>query len=164
MEAFLSNNTKFNSTDDCINFMYNICTEEKEFKIMEYLDKSVTKEELLEYFISHTKSDAELDVELIKDYIDGLNEEYLNRCFYKNRIIELIDRNSWFKNKIQEMIQYNYGEKPDEEMKPILDEFKQRVIDFCWYNCLFEDRFKRASKDKRQSIITIDTDLRDWVR
>ena len=47
-------------------------------------------------------------------------------------------------------------------MIPFLYDFHGKIIDFCFYDYLYEDRYKRAMKDMRKSIITIDTDLRKF--
>ena len=164
METFLSNNTLFEDTDDCIRFIFNIASENKKFNILDYVDQAISEEELLNYFIQHTKKDYSIDENIIKSYVSAISPELRTRCYYKNRILDLIQNNSYFKDSLKELLNYEYGEEPAEEMKPLLESFKEKIIDFCWYNYLFEDRYKRAVKDKRQSIITIDTDLtRVWV-
>jgi len=63
------------------------------------------------------------------------------------------------------MVQYVYSEKPAAEMEADLNDIKEKILEFCYYDYLYEDRYKRAMKDKRQTIITIDTDLtKVWVR
>lgn len=165
MENFLSNNVPFDCTDDAITFINNIIGENKKFKITDYLDREITKEELLDYLLNHKRDNANLNSEILKDIIEPLDSEIVNRCYYKNQILELIKNNSWFIEKLKEILKYRYTDKQDPEMVPLLDDFRGKIIDFCFYDRLFEDRYKRAMKDMRKSIITIDTDLRKiWVR
>lgn len=157
MESFLSNNVPFNDTDDVITFLLNVKSEKHDIEIMNYVDAPITKAELLEYLINHKKPEAELDVDLISDIISKFDNDLLTRIYYKNQIIPLI-HNAWFVEKLKNMSQYVYAEEPSEEMKEDLNDFREKVIDFCHYDYLYEDRYKRAMKDKRKCIITIDTD------
>ena len=158
MENFLSNNVLFECTDDVLTFINNIKEETKSYQILNYLDEVIGKEELLNYFLSHKKEDAVLDAEIIRSEIAPLDPEIVCRCYYKNQILELIKNNLWFTDKLKEILKYKYTDKQDPEMIPLLDDFRGKIIDFCFYDYLYEDRYKRAMKDMRKSIITIDTD------
>lgn len=158
MESFLSNNVPFNDTDDVITFLLNVKTEKHDFNIMDYVDAPITKDELIKYLMNHKKPEGEIDREIITGIISGFDSELLTRAYYKNQIPQLI-HNSWFVEKLRKMSQYVYAEEPAEEMKADLEDFREKVIDFCHYDYLYEDRYKRAMKDKRKCIITIDTDL-----
>lgn len=158
MEMFLGNNTLFEDTDDAIRFIFNVANETKRFSILDYVDKAISKEELYNYLMSHVKNGQKIDIQIIKDYISMLNPELCTRCYYKNRMMDLINDNEWFRNKLADVLKYKYAEEPDEEMKPILNDLKEKLLDFCWYNYLYEDRYKRAVKDKRKTIIAVDTD------
>lgn len=91
--------------------------------------------------------------------ISALTEEELTRCFYKNQLISLIRNNQYFKEKTKELLKYKYTDKIEDGMVPLLNEYREKIIDFCFYDYLFEDRYKRAMQDNRNSIIAIDTDL-----
>ena len=136
----------------------NVKNEQKQFNILDYLDEPVSNDQLLEYLKGHFKSDAEYDEDLLIAVVYGLEPEICSRIFYKNQILVLIKNNSWFRDKLANMLQYKYEEEPEEAMKVDLADFKEKVLDFCFYEYLYEDRYKRAMKDGRKSIITIDTD------
>ena len=157
MEEFLSNNVPFSDTDDALTFISNTINDECKFNIMDYLDEPVSKDTLMKYLLNHVKEGVELDEKIISDIIDGLSPEIINRLYYKNQILELV-KNSWFKDKLNKMSEFVYAEQPAKEMEEDLNEFKDKIIQFCYYDHLFEDRYKRSMKDKRKSIITIDTD------
>lgn len=159
MENFLSNNVPYEDTDDVLQYIINIKEDDHKFNILDYLDQPITKDELLQYILSHKKDDAYLNSDIIKKSLDNLSDEDISRCYYKNQILNLI-KNKWFKDKLQSMLKYTYAEQPDEKMVNDLNDFKEKVIDFCFYNYLIENRYKRAMIDKRKSIITIDTDSR----
>ena len=157
MEEFLSNNVPFSDTDDALTFISNTINDECKFNIMDYLDEPVSKDTLMKYLLNHVKEGVELDEKIISDVVDGLSPEMINRLYYKNQILELV-KNSWFKDKLNKMSEFVYAEQPAKEMEEDLNEFKDKIIQFCYYDHLFEDRYKRSMKDKRKSIITIDTD------
>lgn len=157
MEAFLSNNVPFADTEDVITFLANCTSETHNFSILDYLDEPITKDELVEYLMNHARPEANLDRDIISGMVSKMDAEQISRAYYKNQIIKLI-HNGWFVEKLKKMSQYTYAEAPAEEMKDDLAEFKEKVIDFCHYDYLYEDRYKRAIKDIRKSIITIDTD------
>ena len=56
------------------------------------------------------------------------------------------------------MLQFTYTDKIAPEMENDLEDLKAKLMEFCLYDYLIEDRYKRSMKDKRKSIITIDTD------
>lgn len=157
MEEFLSNNVPFSDTDDALTFISNTINDECKFNIMDYLDEPVSKDTLMKYLLNHVKEGVVLDERIISDIVDGLSPEMINRLYYKNQILELV-KNSWFKDKLNKMSEFVYAEQPAKEMEEDLNEFKDKIIQFCYYDHLFEDRYKRSMKDKRKSIITIDTD------
>lgn len=164
MENFLSNNVPFECTDDIITFISNIKEEKYKFNISEYIDAPVSTEKLYDYLINHKKEDAIIDTDIVQDYVQNLSAEMSARVYYKNQLSELI-QNSYFRNKLENMVQYVYSEKPAAEMEADLNDIKEKILEFCYYDYLYEDRYKRAMKDKRQTIITIDTDLtKVWVR
>ena len=156
MESFLSNNVPFNDTDDIITYLSNCRQEKHELHIMDYLDEPVTKDELLDYLIHHVKQDANIDEDIIKSIISKFDAELTSRAYYKNQILLLV-HHQWFKEKLEKLSQYVYAEEPAPEMVDDLKDFKEKIIDFCHYDYLYEDRYKRAMKDKRKCIVTIDS-------
>ena len=156
MEAFLGNNVKFEDTDAVINFIMNIKSEDYDKNILSYIDTPVSKDELLEYLLKQGK--VELDRDIIKSYITNLDTEMTNRIYYKNNILEFIKNSSPVTNLFRKITQYNYTEKPDKEIEGDVEEVKDILLEFCFYNCLYDDRYKRAIKDFRDVVITIDTD------
>lgn len=95
---------------------------------------------------------------IIYGAIENLSLAQIQYAYYANNILKLID-NSWFMNKLKELTKYKYADSPAPEMVDDLNKFKAAVLDGCFYNNIYEDRYKRAMKDKRKSIIVIDTDL-----
>ena len=163
MENFLSNNVPFERTDDIITFITNIKDEKYSLNICDYVDHPISNSELLEYLVGHKKPDAIIDINIVNSYVKTLSPEMATRIYYKNQLSELL-QNTYFRDKLENMVQYEYSDAPAPEMKADLDDIREKVLLFCYYDYLYEDRYKRAMKDKRQTIITIDTDLtKVWV-
>lgn len=163
LENFLSNNVPFEDNDDIINFIISVKNEDYKFDILSYIDNPIGKEELIDYLQNHMKDSTLFDREVITGFIDPLTVEDINRLYYKNQISELI-KNSWFIEKLKTMSLMKYENEPETALVPILDDFKEKVIKFSFFEKLYDDRYKRAMKDLRRSIITIDTDLKLWVQ
>lgn len=157
MESFLSNNVLFEDTDDVLTFISNVRSEDHALDTAAYINIYVSNDMLLNYLISRTKEDGEVDYNIVGNIVKGLTENECIRIYYKNNLIELL-KNRWFEEALREMTKYEYAEKPAEEIKGILAEFKNAILEFAFYDRLYEDRYKRATKDKRKSIIVVDTD------
>lgn len=157
MENFLSNNVLFEDTDDAITFINNVKREPHKFNILDFVDEPVSHEELLVYLLNHKKQGQILDQTIIKEFVDALDIETTTRIYYKNQILKLLE-NSYFKTKLNKMLQFAYTDKIAPEMEEDLEDLKAKLMEFCLYDYLIEDRYKRSMKDKRKSIITIDTD------
>lgn len=158
MENFLSNNVLFEDTDDVITFITNIKEEEKKYFILDYIDEPITEDELYNYLITHVKPNKTVDMRIIRSYVEGLDAEMLSRVFYKNQIKVLLQNNSWFRDNFKEILEYEFIDKPADEVAEKFESLKEKILDFVYYDYLYEDRYKRAVKDKRRSVITIDTD------
>lgn len=157
LEAFLSNNVKFNDTDDIINFISNVSDETYSLNILDYIDEPISKDDLIQYLVRQTIDPSVLKMPIIQDIVSGLSTEMVNRIYYKNQIPELL-KNTWFMEKLKTLVKFPYGDKPHPDMVEDLEEFKAVVLQFAFYDRLYEDRYKRAVKNYRKSIITIDTD------
>lgn len=163
MEAFMTNNVPFEDTDDVITFINNVKNEDKQFSILDYIDEPIGKNELIEYLANHHKPGVELDKDIIRSFVNTMNLEDISRCYYKNNMMALLD-NGWFKAQLGEILKYEYAGSLNPEIEETFNNFKNVLLDCVYYDYLYEDRYKRAMKDTRHTVITIDTDLRYWVR
>ena len=159
MENFLSNNVLFDDTDDIITFITNVRNEDKKYFILDYIDNPITEEQLFDYLIGHMKVNRPVDEDIVHSYVNGLDAEMLSRVYYKNQMKQLLIDNSWFKESFKEILNYEFIDKPADEIAEKFESLKEKILDFVYYDYLYEDRYKRAMKDKRRSVITIDTDL-----
>lgn len=157
LERFLSDNVAPEDLDDVMTFVKTVTEEEKKYNILDYADRAITADELSDYFMKVSKK--ELNKEFLDKIISKLSDEEITRIYYKNKVLELCAQKK-VKEMLREMLKYSFaGEEPEEAMKPLLEEFKNLIIDLCFTDQIIEDRFKRATNDIRHSITTIDTDL-----
>ena len=153
-ENFLSGNVNFRDTDDVMTFVSNVLGERYSENIIKYIDYPKTRIDVLNYLRSKTK---DFDEAAIGSMLSKLGPEDLNRIYYKNNLQELLG-NQWFHDRFGEMLRYDYKEEPAPEMKPLLDDMKSKIMEFCYYDYMIQDRFSHAQHDMRKSIITVDTD------
>jgi hypothetical protein len=159
LENFLADNTKFNDFDDLLYFIDNTLGEEQIDSILNYVDSPIGYEELYNYLINKLSNPASELVSIrLKETLKDFSLEQINRLYYKNKILEFIFSSTYLKNQFQQMLKYEYKEVPEEAMKPILNEFRRLILNFCFSNIIFEDRFKRSMKDDRKNVILSDTD------
>ena len=166
MENFLKNNVPFEDTDDAITFIINVKNDTRKFSIMDYVDVPISAEELTNYLVGHGRHEESVDREIISEYVSNLDMETMTRCYYKNQLLELF-KNGWYVNTLgnifhkmesMDLSNPNDLQKFLKEDKEVISIF-ETVLDFVYYDFLYEDRYKRAVKDFRKAVITIDTDL-----
>lgn len=158
LENFLADNVQFNDFDDVMNFISHVDSEKRQRSILDYLNnKVVTNDDLFKYFKEKTNNLPEDMEEVLKKLVSTFDEEKTNVLYYKNRVLDFID-DTWGKSMLSRLSMYTYEAKPEEAMIEPLKEFRDIVIEFCYTDILFEDRFKRVVKDYRKSTIASDTD------
>lgn len=153
MESFLGNNCKFEDFDDCVDFINNILSDSYKHSLCEFVDKSITQQELLEYLISRIKNLKSTDEyhlnEILTNIYNVYGEEMFNRIYYKNQIMKLILGNSKMRDDTRNRVKDKY----------VRDKaYAEMMCDFTFYDHILEDRFKRANKQTRNSVIVVDTD------
>lgn len=146
MESFLGNNNFFEDLDDILEFVNNIRTDGKRYNILDYVDRSVSVDELTEYLIKQSKT--EIDIDTLYKITGRMDDELRTRVYYKNQLMKLL-KNKYFINYYSEKIKEGYSED---------EEFRNLVCDFVFYDHILEDRFKRSLKQERNSVIVVDTD------
>lgn len=158
MESFLANNAKFRDTDDAITYVRNICRKSYEISATSLVDKIPDESEVIEYLISHVEDGFEINRSIIEPLVRNLSDEQRVRVFYTNRVYDLIFNNSHFIEGLKNILRFTYFDKPNEEIADNLETFKKEVINICHYDYLYEDRYRRALKNMRKSVIVVDTD------
>jgi len=158
LENFLADNIQFNDFDDAIRYINLVLSEKSDRNILDYLNRQIkTKEQVFEYFVGKINNLPEDSMKILKKTLYKLDSESLNRLYFKNRILEFVD-DLWGKETITNLIQFKYSESPEEAMIEPLKDFRETIIDFCYTDIIFDDRFKRVVKDERKNIIASDTD------
>ena len=158
LENFLADNTEFNDFDDIMTFVQETITEETTDTILRYVDVPKDGTDLLMYFQGKTRTLGTVAEDKLEDMINKLDSETINRLYYKNKVLNFIFDSTYLKAKMTELVQFKYGETPEDAMLEPLAEFKDVIVNFCFSNVIFEDRYKRVMKDMRKSTITADTD------
>lgn len=148
MESFLSDSNKFDFFDDMSEFVLNVTSKNYQHNILEYVDNVIDHDKLYNYLINHLKEQTPNSKELTRRLVESLNDEERTRVYYKNKISELLE-NSWFKNKITELSSSDYEEN---------EEFRQLVCEFCLYDEVLCDKFKRSLKQTKKTVVLCDTD------
>ena len=153
MESFLANNVKFTDTDDAITFISNVYKEKPKFNILEYVDEVPTIDIVMEYLLFHCETGCAINPEIIRQYLNNMSDEQRTRLFYKNQLQELVFKNKYFLEKLREL-----SENSESDKCPEFESFRDLVVDFVHYDVLYEDRYRRALKNTRKSVIVVDTD------
>lgn len=153
MESFLGDNCPFNDLAGVVEYINNIISLKYTHDISNYLDKNITVDQLMQYFKSKTlDKTANFDDNLytiLNNIANKYGNEMINRIYYKNKIQELLLNNQYFRNQVETRVRDGYVDD---------DEFAQLICDFTFYDFILEDRFKRAKKQTRNSVIVVDTD------
>lgn len=183
-EMILSNNVKFGSLDEIITFINNTITEKpkRHFKDSEILDRNIDREECFAKIIG-TIGDFRRgqlkwipdmkDLEIIWDIISKLDQEDVNRLYYKNNLIAFCD-NKAITNAIVFILNnlnspYMDPNDPPEEIKVELDVFTDLIREYVFYNYQIIDRIDRnefmikniaALSDTDSAIVSMD----GWYR
>ena len=154
IESFLSNNVKFRKTDDVLKFIKNVEKEDYKYSILEYVNP-ISKETLQEYLINQCMSPNRT---LIQNAVNKLNEKERTKIYYKNNFMTLIEQD-YFKNEFKTIVGKTCIENQvDEEVGMFLSNVKPKIVEFCFYDHIVEDRFLRAHQEERKSVIIVDTD------
>lgn len=153
MESFLGDNVPFNDLSDAVEYINNIVSVNYKNTISQYLDKNVDINELVDYFEYKTDKKSKTFRETLYSIFSNIKNKYgdemLNRIYYKNQIMKLLLKNTYFKNDLSNRLNKKYEND---------SEFASLICDFSFYDFILEDRFKRAKKQTRKSVIVVDTD------
>lgn len=168
-EAFLSNSVQFTDLDDCINFMENI----KKDKIT--IDDSFLPNVSVELLMSRLSETfykyEESYSPLLFKYIMRLSQSTINRIYFKNNLYafsylpKIRYKLSAIMKKTNEFKDPNkLPEETEDEIKDLWMYYK----DFVLYNHFSFGRINRLKKDKRKTVVVVDTDsnmlnLNPWV-
>lgn len=177
-EMFLSNNVKFGSLDQVITFIDNICQEKKSRKFYDsvILDRNIGPDEVFAKVIMTCGFQwipTEKEMDIIWNLISKLNQENLNRVYYKNNLYEFISNKCMIKAmrsllKNLEAPFMDPNEAP-EEIKDELDAFTELLMEYVYYPHMTIDNIDRCDNMMKSVCAISDTDsaivsLDAWYR
>lgn len=179
-EMFLSNNVRFGSLDEIITFVYNVTGEKKnrKYKDSMILDRNITIEECFEKIIyscgdfrrgeiKWVPSVNELDI--VWTILNRLDQEDLNRLYYKNNLIAFMDNQSMTNALIYILkslkIPYLDPNEVPDEVSIELETLTDILEEYVFYNYQIIDRIDRnvymvknicAISDTDSAIVSLD--------
>lgn len=166
-ESFLANNIKFGSLDDVITFIDNVVTEKNDRKFVDkyIIDHDISAESVFAKLVmscGYRWLPSDEDLEIIWRLINRLDQEDLNRIYYKNNLF------SFFDNEVPLRIVQNILQKlkspfidPNHPPEIIMDDLNALVDvvkEYVYYHYQIIDKIERAETLIRQVDITTDTD------
>lgn len=178
-EAFLANNVKFENLNEVITFIHNIISEknERKYNDFEILDKPVEVNDCFAKIIctcgwNWVPNKKEMDV--IYDILMRLNQEDLNRVYYKNNLYEFLE-NSKVTNLLVSILTsldkpyLNPNETPFSEYEKMyegknvnlkateyLDRFEDLLKEYVYYHYMYSSRMDKYQHCLRQVAVITD--------
>lgn len=166
-EAFLSNNVKFGSLDETLQFIDHIISEKKDrkFNDAEILDKNISAVECfvkIIYTAGYRWIPDDNEMEIIWRVINNLGQEDLNRIYYKNNLYMFCE-NKTISNLLRNILNslttpYYIPAKPPKEIKPLLELFTAYLKEYVYYSWMYIDRIDRAINMIKNVCVISDTD------
>lgn len=177
-EMFLANNVKFGSLDEVMVYIDNIVREknQRQFKDSDLLDHDVPVHQVFGHIVMMCGwlwiPDDE-DLNIIWDVLQNLQQEDLNRIYYKNNLYEFMNNSSMTK-ALHDLIAglqqpYLVPMEPPEEIRAELDVFRDIICEYVYYAYQIPDRIDRNANMIKSVIMISDTDsciisLDAWYR
>lgn len=177
-EMFISNNVAFRSLNEIINFIDNT-TKEKDnrgYSDKDILDNNidlVTCFEKIIFTSGQGYKPSMRDLEIIWNIMSRLEQEELNRLYYKNNLFEFMSNSSMEKAMLYLLQKLNIPfvdpNNPPTEIKVELDELNNILREYVWYGHHIIDRIPRMLMLPRKVSMLYDTDsqiinLDGWYR
>ncbi len=183
-ESFLSNNVKFASLNEIIYFIDNVISErpKRKYKDSDFLSHQATIEECFAKIVL-TIGDFrkgiikwlpdEEDLEIIWNILCELDQEDLNRLYYKNNLYEFMSNDSMKRSLIYiiDKLEAPFMDpnEPPEEIKVELDSLLDILREYVYYEYQYMDRVDRCDNMIKNVCVVSDTDsaivnLDAWYR
>ena len=166
-EMFFANNVKFMSLDEIVTFINNVLSERpnRKFNDLMFIDRNISYDEVFVKLMStcgHGYIPTEKDCQIVFEIISKLEQQDLNRLYYKNNLYDFIDNQAMSKSVINLLkgMKFPYMD-PNEAPKEIeveLELFWDLLNEFVCYNHQIIDRIDRLTFLPRKVTAIIDTD------
>lgn len=165
-EQFLANNVKFGSMNELVTFIHNVVSETKERKWYGILDRNITSQECFIKVMMTCGFEwipTEDEMQAAWEIISNLDQDDLNRLYYKNNLYEFVLNN----HKVLDMIKFmlkkldkpylNPNECP-EEIEVELNVFNEILMEWVFYRYHMIDRIDRMDNMIKSVTALSDTD------
>ena len=160
----MANSVKFGSLNEVVGFIDNIVNErpERKFRDRDILDKDVEVEDcfakvILTCGFNWIPDEEEMDI--IWKMLNNLDQEDINRIYYKNNLYEFVRlpkiKKLLFKI-IDETELFLDPNKPPKDVLPDLELLWSMIEEWVVYNYFAFNRIGRLTCDKRDTVCTID--------
>ena len=172
-ESFLANNVKFGSLEEVLHFIYNVINEKprRRYKDYQILDYNVTVDLVFSKIMMTIGDWRKGKIKWVPDYedariiyyvINSLDQEDLNRLFYKNNIYTFME-NTRVMNLIKTILRklkvpYLSPNKVPEEIKVELDALQDLFREYVYYSHMYIDRIDRCNNMIKDVCVISDTD------
>lgn len=162
-ENFLADNIKFLNMDEMYMFIINILNEKSERKKKDAKwVRSVSKEEVVDRLIGKFHPDAMYDENRIIRIVRNLDQEDLNRVYYKCNLYEFFNNSKKARDLVRYVltadVDYYDPVKPDKIIESECNKLKSALLEYVSYKYPISERSYRLKTQTRKGVITIDTD------
>ena len=166
-EMFLADNVKFGSLNQLVEFINHICSEcrDRKFDDRIILNHIPSKEEVFAKLILDTgfrwvPDESELDI--IWKIVNNLNQEDLNRIYYKNNLYEFTS-NTYVIDLIKKILKdlnspFYTSAKVPPEIADDLNHLVDLMMEYVYYRYMFIDRIDRCTNMIKSVTMVSDTD------
>ena len=171
-ERFLTNNIHFYNTTDMIIYINHIIEEDyKENNI--YFNKNISVEDIMDYFydkiyVKETVQKRKLswnEDSIVYKYLNTLDQEDLNKIYYKNNLIKFFDnayikkdnKKDKFVNMFKEIFKGIFLDpnNPSNVQEDILNNMWNIINDWVFYNYQDYHKYNECKFGTRNTVLTV---------
>lgn len=159
-EAFLSDNVKFKSLDECINLIGNVVQYKptEDINMLKFIKDPAI---VFTRFKNHFTEYKDEYTSIIMRILNNLSPDKLTRLYYINNLYALCD-NSVIQSALISIFNKTSSFRNPNNVPPEIQDDLELIWNYCndfvFYNHAFTERINRLKNDKRQSVTLIDTD------
>ncbi len=166
-EMFLANNVKFGSLNEVITFIDNIVGEKhkRKYRDCDLLDSNISVEDCFAKVVmtcGYRWIPTEDELDTIWRILYNLQQEDINRIYYKNNLYEFLSNQSMIKAIIYMLdsldIPYMNPLDPPKCIRPEMDEFTSIMMEYVYYSYQIIDRMDRMDNMIKSICLISDTD------
>ena len=130
-ESFLADNYIFLDMNELVDWLRVVMKEEDTF-VHPFIVK-MSKMDLVDRLMCKLLTVEDKDEEFLYEFISGLDDDMITRIYYKNNLIEFIDRHQEIQDIIRDILitvpNYDYASKSDDWLADIPEEYRSEYAD-----------------------------------